>query len=204
MSEIVVQRGFADALRNEAAAIYDEAFERQLSIAIRDGTDRRALLAAIFDPQYCFAAFVNDRLVGLAGMHTEDGSFTGGALSGRLAFGSLREHLSPVQSLRAAFAFNMHRRTPQPNELLMDGIAVAEECRGLGVGTKLLDAIEDEARRLGRDTVRLNVTDVNAGARALYERVGFREVAYDSFPYMRRFLGFGGSATMELAVRNRT
>ncbi|MDJ0663915.1 MAG: GNAT family N-acetyltransferase [Acidimicrobiia bacterium] len=204
MTEIVVQRGFPEALRSEAAAIYDEAFAQQLSIAVRNDTDRRALLAAIFDPHYCFAAFMGDRLVGLAGMHAEEGSFTGGLLSGRPTLGLLRSHLGPVQALRAAFAFSMHRRTPQHNELLMDGIAVAEDCRGLGIGTELLGAIENEARRLGHDTVRLNVTDVNVGARALYERVGFREVAYDSFPYMRRFLGFGGSATMELAVDDRT
>ncbi|MDQ2871681.1 MAG: GNAT family N-acetyltransferase [Candidatus Eremiobacteraeota bacterium] len=44
---------------------------------------------------------------------------------------------------------------------------------GRGVGTRLLAAAEDEARKLGLPYMGLMVTEENAAARTIYERAGF-------------------------------
>ena len=44
---------------------------------------------------------------------------------------------------------------------------------GAGIGTALLTAAEDEARRRGLPYMALMVTDENAPARALYDRAGY-------------------------------
>jgi len=53
-------------------------------------------------------------------------------------------------------------------------LEVAEEHRGKGVGTAAMQALEDEARRLGAEQVMLSVFFKNSGAIRLYERLGFR------------------------------
>jgi DNA-binding MarR family transcriptional regulator/predicted GNAT family N-acyltransferase len=54
---------------------------------------------------------------------------------------------------------------------------VAGEVRGLGVGRRLLAALEDAARGFGLDTVRLETNRVLAEAQALYRASGYQEVA---------------------------
>lgn len=54
---------------------------------------------------------------------------------------------------------------------------VVPDRRGSGVAQLLLDALEDEARRLGYTTLRLDTGDRQPGARKLYERAGFGEIA---------------------------
>lgn len=51
---------------------------------------------------------------------------------------------------------------------------VLPEHRGKGVGERLLEAAEEEARRLGVAALDLNVAAPNEGARRFYERHGFR------------------------------
>jgi len=58
---------------------------------------------------------------------------------------------------------------------LVFGMYVAPEHGGRGVGTALLQHLIGEARRQpGLEQLTLTVTDTNAGARALYEKAGFR------------------------------
>ena len=52
-------------------------------------------------------------------------------------------------------------------------MAVEPWARGNGIGSRLLAAAEDEARRRGLPYMGLMVTEDNAAARALYERAGY-------------------------------
>ena len=52
-------------------------------------------------------------------------------------------------------------------------MAVEPSHQGQGIGSRLLAAAEDEARRRGLPYMGLMVTEDNAAARALYERAGF-------------------------------
>ncbi|GAB2767721.1 GNAT family N-acetyltransferase [Terrabacter koreensis] len=53
------------------------------------------------------------------------------------------------------------------------GMYVAPRARGRGVGEALVHAVLDEARRLGKSEVVLEVTSSNTAAEALYTRCGF-------------------------------
>ncbi len=52
-------------------------------------------------------------------------------------------------------------------------MAVEPSARGAGIGSRLLAAAEDEARRRGLPYMGLMVTEDNAAARSLYERAGY-------------------------------
>lgn len=56
-------------------------------------------------------------------------------------------------------------------------LAVYERYRGRGYGEALLTMAERKATRCGTSTLSIIVSDANEGARRLYERFGFREVA---------------------------
>ncbi|OIJ98001.1 GNAT family N-acetyltransferase [Streptomyces colonosanans] len=55
----------------------------------------------------------------------------------------------------------------------IQGLAVADEARGAGVGRALLRAVQDEARRQGARRITLRVLTHNTPARKLYESEGF-------------------------------
>lgn len=63
-----------------------------------------------------------------------------------------------------------------PNEWYLDSISVHEKYRGLGIGTKLLNALPDIAKREGKKVIGLNVDKENPDARKLYIRKGFKDI----------------------------
>jgi ribosomal protein S18 acetylase RimI-like enzyme len=65
---------------------------------------------------------------------------------------------------------------PQP-ALFIYFVGIDEEHRGKGYGKAAMELVESEARRLGIDTVALNVFGKNEVARNLYRSVGYEENA---------------------------
>ncbi|WP_194852712.1 N-acetyltransferase [Nocardia sp. SYP-A9097] len=53
------------------------------------------------------------------------------------------------------------------------GLAVAEDCRGLGYGRTLLETTLEHCRAEGADEVRVTVRSGNLAAQHLYKKVGF-------------------------------
>ena len=61
---------------------------------------------------------------------------------------------------------------------------VAESTRGLGIGRRLLEALEGEARTLGATTLRLDTNKALHEAIALYRSAGYRQVKpFNAEPY---------------------
>lgn len=63
----------------------------------------------------------------------------------------------------------------EPGALLIENVVVAPERQGEGIGGRLLDFAEDEARRAGLGAVRLFTHEKMTENQALYERLGYRE-----------------------------
>ena len=64
-----------------------------------------------------------------------------------------------------------------PGTWYVNSVAVFEEARGLGVGSRLMKRAEEIAKDLGLRGLSLIVSDANHGARRLYERLGYEEIA---------------------------
>lgn len=64
-----------------------------------------------------------------------------------------------------------------PGSFYVNGLAVFAEHRGLGIGSLLLDAARDRARKLGTATLSIQAFEQNEGAVRLYRRHGYQVVA---------------------------
>jgi ribosomal protein S18 acetylase RimI-like enzyme len=65
----------------------------------------------------------------------------------------------------------------EPGTLWLMSIWLEERARGKGLGRELMQLLEREARVLGKTRIELNVFADNAGARSLYESLGFVEMS---------------------------
>lgn len=70
------------------------------------------------------------------------------------------------------------------NEAYLAELYVAPESRGRGLGRALLEATLDAAREAGCDHIDLGTGETDTAARALYERLGFRNTEGSDGPVM--------------------
>jgi ribosomal protein S18 acetylase RimI-like enzyme len=63
----------------------------------------------------------------------------------------------------------------RPDEIYLGRIEILPDYQGRGIGSRLINALLDEAAQKGQDLV-LEVLTVNHRAYALYQRLGLREV----------------------------
>jgi len=194
-SEITYQIGLPAKFRSSAVRLYDEAFGKKFSVAVRSDESRLLLLNNCFNLEYAIVAISESKLIGIAGFHTPSGSLTDG-----ITYSELLSHLGCIKGNWAALIFSLYERKPTPGELIMDGIVVHSDARGKGVGSRLLEEVASYAKEHEFGRVRLDVIDINSKAKKLYERKGFKAVKTECFPYLRWLLGFGGSTTMELRL----
>lgn len=190
-----IAKGFDIADRPAIAALYWEAFGQKLGRAL--GPRDRALrfIEGVLSPDHAVCAWDEDgRLLGVAGFKTYQGSLVGGD------FADMARVYGRLGALWRLGLLALLSRDTDNVRFLMDGIFVAPWARGRGVGTRLLDAIAEEARLRGYREVRLDVVEDNTRARALYERKGYRAVARHSTGLLRYVFGFNAATTMVLRL----
>ncbi len=188
---MIVTPGFAEDERPRIAALYCEAFGAKLGRVLGPERKALALVARVADPAYVLCARDGDgALLGLVGFRTRKGTFVGGG------FGDMAAIYGGFGAIwRSGLMAALERRADGRN-LILDGICVAAEARGRGVGTALLEAIARRALDDGYEGVRLDVIDSNERARALYERRGFTAVGEERLGPLTPVFGFRSATTM--------
>jgi GNAT superfamily N-acetyltransferase len=193
-ASIRIQRGLPEALRDQAAGLYYEAFRQKLAPIFGDEAAAKRILAADFDGRYALVALDGERLVGIAGVQHDGGHLTA------LKWASFRGHFGLLAGSGRYLLLALLSRPQSPRELLMDGIVVDAVARGQGIGALLLDAVIAYARERGDQRVRLDVVDTNPDAQRLYARKGFVAVDSKQYGWLTRWLGFTGSTTMIFCI----
>jgi ribosomal protein S18 acetylase RimI-like enzyme len=196
IGQVTYRVGIPESFRDAASTLYDEAFGKKLSVAIPMDTKRRQLLNRCMALDFAFGAFLDGRLVGVAGFHTRKGSLTGGKIG-------LREFIALLGfygAIKAAIVLALYERKPTTKELVIDGICVHSSVRGKGIGSHLLREVRNYAERHAFEVVRLDVIDKNPLAKKLYLRMGFEIVKIERFPFLQKYLGFGGVTTLEYRI----
>lgn len=188
---IRIAYGLPDHLRPEAARLYWLAFGGKLGRVLGPEPLALAYLDRVMRADQCLTAYGPDgRLLGLAGFKTRDGTFAGGSES------DLRAVYGLIGGTWRAFLLRLLANEVDNSLFLLDGLCVAPEARGHGVGSALLEAIAAEGRARGYPAIRLDVVDTNARARALYERSGFTLDRTAPIGPLRLIYGFSAAHSM--------
>lgn len=187
---LAVQLGLPKTQRRAAAELYWQAFGGKLGRVL--GPDRAALtyLERVMQHDHVLVATEDGRLVGLAGFKTAGGSFVGGTVD------DLRAVYGRAGAMWRGVLLRFPGREADGSHFQMDGVCVARESRGRGIGSRLVEAVCAEARRRGHAEVCLDVIDTNWRAKALYERLGFSAAAEDRIGALRHVYGFRSVTTM--------
>ncbi|MCP5080389.1 MAG: GNAT family N-acetyltransferase [Alphaproteobacteria bacterium] len=190
---IIIQLGVPAQHVEVATDLYCDAFREKLTPFLGEPERAARFLATGLAPDRAFLALQNGKVVGIAGFKVDSrGLYEPGV--GRF----FKEYgwSAPAR----IFGLLLLERAESQDLLLMDGIAVSESVRGRGIGTRLLEAIEDHAQRLNKRSIRLDVIDTNPGARRLYERFGFEARETKSIGPLKLLFSFGGSTEMRKQV----
>jgi molybdopterin-guanine dinucleotide biosynthesis protein B len=192
--DVILQHGLPPDQRAAAAALYWQAFGAKLGPVLGPKPAALAFLERVIRADHAVVALDRGQLVGLAGFKTAEGAFAGGALQ------DLRAVYGPLGALWRGAVLHLLRREVDHARFLMDGVAVSPQAQGRGIGSRLIAAICDEARRQGCREVRLDVIDTNPRARALYERLGFIPAGEARLGPLRHIFGFRSATVMVRAV----
>ena len=190
---VSIRRGVPEVLRAHATALYCEALKAKLTPFLGPKERAARFLAPALRADRAFVATDDAGIFGIAGFHQDGfGLFD-------VALARFWREYGLSGPVRALGLVALERRVAS-DTLLMDGIAVDAAARGQGIGTRLLDAICDHARDLGKTSVRLDVIDTNPRARALYERRGFVAVKTEGIGPLRAIFSFRAVTTMRRLV----
>lgn len=193
--DISIEPGIRPHHHEQAAQGYWEAFAQKLRWPL--GPEPKALefLLKNLDPTHAVSAVSQSgTFLGVAGFKTKNGAFVGGD------FEALAKVYGTISAIWRGMLISVLERECEPGTLLMDGVFVAPQSRGLGVGSHLLDAITQYAEAEGLDHVRLDVIDTNPRARALYERRGFVATDQQQMGILGPLFGFRSATTLVKSI----
>lgn len=160
--------------KREVAGLFYQAFTLKFSgiwIFSRKEQDIVEVLSRCLRYENALYAVYEGKVVGFAGLETGDGFFMA------LSYRALRKTFGLFGGAWRYAAYGifrlLHGSTPS-SSVHIDPLVVSAEARGLGIGTRLLEAVFAWSREADRRKVLLEVVDTNPLAKKLYERVGFR------------------------------
>jgi ribosomal protein S18 acetylase RimI-like enzyme len=189
-----IRNGIPEKHRNVASQLFCEAFEQKFRNILGPANETGAMLASHLNLNNAVCAITNeDQLAGIAGFQYQNKSFTD------IPFKTFIQKFDFWKAIRryilAAIIF--HRKPDDMHQLLMDGIVVDERYRGMGIGSRLFDALTTFARQNRMQTIKLDVIDENPNARKLYERLGFKPTKHQKSPgFIYKITGVSGVTTM--------
>lgn len=102
----------------------------------------------------------------------------GGAAAGCLIGYAIADEVAPVPAdIPAMFRPLLELENLAPGSWYVNVLAVMPQHRAKGFGSRLLAVADELGRAAGKRAMSVIVSDANAGARRLYERCGYAEVA---------------------------
>jgi ribosomal protein S18 acetylase RimI-like enzyme len=194
MTAIQIRHGFEETQRAQTAEIYYSAFNRKLTAVFGASETGISLVQIGLNPACCFTAVdAENHIIGVAGFHHRGQHFF------NVRWRTLTDQFGLISGTKRYFQGALLTRNAAKDLLQMDGIAVHESARGMGVGSRLIEALTNFAAVQGYKGVRLDVVDTNPDAQRLYIRQGFQSLHTKHYPFLKN-MGFTAVTTMVKSI----
>jgi len=188
--EITITSTLSRHQQREVAEIYYDSFKIKFS-KLWLFTNNKGLAIEVLSQSIDFNnglyAIKDNEVIGFIGLETVGSIYT------NLRFSSLIKAFGLIGGLWRTAGYLIYRAFQGrigEDEMHIDPIAVSEKARGLGVGTKLLDASLVLAKSLGKKKMTLEVVDTNPEAKKLYERKEFVVTKIEKTGFLTSLAGF--------------
>lgn len=181
-------------IRTDAIQVFvDSFYELYLSIS-KDKNVLNEFFSSSFDFNLAYAAIMDNKVVGfLAIANSKERSLKFNKVKCIKLFGRIMGTIIYHQMKYALGKPNLYGE----NDVGIDYLATDSQYRGKGIATKLLDYAY---ANLCYDECFIDVASNNAGAKGLYEYVGFQEYDRES-GFLTRLLGFGSIIRMKKRIK---
>ena len=156
-----------EEFKASAIQLYFNSLKEKLGPVLGDDSRAQEVLESNLATNQCLAAICDQNLVGVLGIQTDKGGFINPALKKMIKVYGIVGGIFRLSGLAL-----LHHKTAS-DEVYVDGVAVADEMRGKGIGSQLFELLERIASKKGIRTISLEVIDSNPRAKTLYERLGF-------------------------------
>ena len=176
--------------RIRAIEILYYAFEQKIRALIKSKEKALAIYNKSLKNDQVFYALLDGNVVGLIGLQYKNRTFL------EFKYRDLRKYFNPLQSY---FIYKIYKLTSpkiKDDVLRIDSIAVDKSFRNLGIGTQLINKVFEFAKNKGIKKVILEVINTNPKAKALYERIGFKEKKIVRYYFLTRSAGFSSEYIM--------
>jgi ribosomal protein S18 acetylase RimI-like enzyme len=194
LEKIEIIHGLPAQFRLQVAEIYYDAFRQKIIPLVRSQEKGINLLQQLFNAQHALIAMVQDKCVGVAGLHYDDQYFVEPKLS------VFVHELGGLRGIPGYLFFHAFEPTPSKEKLHIECLAVSSTMCGKGIGSLLLKEIIQLAGEKRYHKVCLEVVDTNPDAQRLYERQGFTVTSIKRYPYLRKIVGFSAQNLMEKEI----
>lgn len=199
-NEINITQIINKSQKMEIAKIYYRAFVKKFSalwLFVNKEDQAIPILYESINYKNGLYAVLDSKVIGFVGLETGKRFFT--QLRFSVLLNSMNIFSASWRYLAYRFYRLFHGKTKE-DAVHIDPIVVSEEARGLGVGTRLLEATAEYARMLKKSKVVLEVVDTNPRAKKLYEKMGFKVVRVDNTSILTNTAGFKKLYHMEKTI----
>lgn len=196
-SEIKITQTIHDVQKFAVAQMYYQAFLKKFStlwLFVKVERTAIPILRDSINYQDGLYAVLDGKVVGFVGLETDKRYYT------QFNFSTFSNYMYSLSAAWRYIAYGIYRLfhgKPGEDILHIDPIVVSAETRGLGIGTKLIEATFEYAKKLHKRKVILEVVDTNPRAKKLYEKMGFRVAKVKNTSLLTNKAGFSKVYHME-------
>lgn len=189
-------------IRKQIADILYDAFDDKIQyfwFLTSDEEKAKSLIADHINYDQ-FLQLKNDQedVVAVATIETDDSGY---AID--IPYSAFKKQFGLIGGLLRRISYSIYKHSQDDtnaNEMYIDLVAVKKSERGHGFGEQLFKKIEEHGRKLNKPHIKLNVVNNNEAGKRFYERLGYKQIAYEEenafFKLFTKKAGFTGHYTM--------